>query len=151
MRQSGPCLEIGVCNSFVPCGTHGAKHRFTRHRTDCNQNTLAGRRAQRMAAVNSASEYVFVRKTLSACIAAAMLTLATGGAVMTTSGLTATPAEAWPRKVRIYCKRDYKRFCPRYKVGSSRMRSCMRSYARNLSPICKKALIDSGIAARYGY
>ncbi len=60
-------------------------------------------------------------------------------------------AGAYPRIVRIYCKSDYKRFCPRYKVGSARMRRCMQSYAKHLSPVCKKALIDSGLAAKYGY
>ncbi|MEO0729996.1 MAG: hypothetical protein AAFR23_05915 [Pseudomonadota bacterium] len=90
-------------------------------------------------------------KLLMACLVATTMMFAGGGVVLVASGVTATPAEAWPRRVRIYCKRDYKRFCPRYKVASSRMRSCMRSNARNLSPVCKKALIDSGIAARYGY
>lgn len=48
------------------------------------------------------------------------------------------------RKMRIYCKSDYQRFCPRYKVTSSRARQCMRANARNLSPICKKVLIEAG-------
>lgn len=60
-------------------------------------------------------------------------------------------APAYPRLVRIWCKKDYKRFCPRYKMGSSRLHQCMQANARYLSPVCKKALIDSGYARRYGY
>lgn len=65
--------------------------------------------------------------------------------------VTTTSADAIPRLVRIWCKKDYKRFCPRYKVNSARMRACMSANRNHLSPVCKKALIDTGYARRYGY
>ncbi|MEM7778142.1 MAG: hypothetical protein AAF732_21370 [Pseudomonadota bacterium] len=71
--------------------------------------------------------------------------------VLTQLFIVSRTADAYPRIVRIYCKRDYKRLCPRYRVGSSRMRQCMRAKARYLSPVCQKAMIDSGLARRYGY
>ena len=53
-------------------------------------------------------------------------------------------AYAVPRKLKRECKSDYKTFCPRYKVGTSRMRSCMRSNGRQLSWSCYQALKDHG-------
>jgi hypothetical protein len=66
---------------------------------------------------------------------------------VTTLGVSAalSPAEAYPRKVRRACKYDYKRMCPRYKVGTAKMRSCMRSKVGQLSPRCYDTLV------RYGY
>lgn len=92
-----------------------------------------------------------MKKFVCAALGALMLAGASGGVLTTTSVITASPADAWPRKVRIHCKRDYKRFCRRYKVGSARMTSCMRSYRNHLSPVCKKMLIESGVARRFGY
>ena len=92
-----------------------------------------------------------MKRLLLSVLSLGFLMSVSAATVTVTGVVTAQPAEAWPRIVRIWCKRDYKRFCRRYKVGSSRMRACMRSHANNLSPVCKKALIDSGIAARYGY
>ena len=60
-----------------------------------------------------------------------------------------TDAEAAvPRSVRIHCKRDYKTFCPRYKIDSSRARRCISANRNNLSPVCQKVLVESGYARR---
>lgn len=61
-----------------------------------------------------------------------------------TVGFVADTANAVPRKVKRACKVDYKSLCPRYKIGTSRMRSCMRSKGRQLSWGCYQALKDAG-------
>lgn len=61
-----------------------------------------------------------------------------------TVGTTVETAGAVPRKVKKMCRGDYKSLCPRYKVGTSRMRSCMRSKGRQLSWRCYQALKDAG-------
>ena len=63
-------------------------------------------------------------------------------------GIVSDTAGAVPRKVKRECKRDYKTLCPRYKVGTSRMRSCMRSKGRQLSWGCYEALRDHGYVRR---
>lgn len=55
-----------------------------------------------------------------------------------------TSAEAVPRKVKRECRSDYKRLCPRYEIGTSRMRSCMRANGSQLSWGCYEALRDHG-------
>lgn len=87
------------------------------------------------------------RKLLIVCLLGGSMV----GAGITTATVFSGSAEAYPRLVRIWCKKDFKKYCKRYKVGTSRMRRCMQSYAPHLSPVCKKALIDSGLARRYGY
>lgn len=57
-------------------------------------------------------------------------------------------ANAIPRKVKRECRGDYKSFCPNYKVGTSRMRSCMRSNGNQLSWGCYEALRDHGYVRR---
>lgn len=47
-------------------------------------------------------------------------------------------------KLKRECRADYKTFCPAYKVGTSSMRSCMRSNGRQLSWGCYQALKDHG-------
>ena len=54
----------------------------------------------------------------------------------------ATPADAVPRSVRKACKHDYKRLCPRYRIGSARMRSCMRNSVGGMSPRCYNRLVE---------
>jgi len=73
----------------------------------------------------------------------AMLSL---GVAIPLNLIAATQVEAnkVTRKMRIFCKSDYRRFCPRYKIQSARARQCMRANARNLSPICQQALIEAG-------
>ena len=73
--------------------------------------------------------------------------LALAVAVMTL-GFAVDTADAVPRKVKRACKGDYRSLCPRYKVGSSRMRSCMRSKGRQLSWRCYQALKDAGYVKR---
>ena len=65
-------------------------------------------------------------------------------AAMIAMGGIAGSADAVPRKVKRECRDDYKQFCPSYKVGTSRMRSCMRSNGRQLSWSCYQALKDAG-------
>jgi hypothetical protein len=57
-------------------------------------------------------------------------------------------ANAVPRKVKRECRGDYKTFCPKYRIGTSRMRSCMRSNGRQLSWGCYQALKDYGYVRR---
>jgi len=88
-------------------------------------------------------------KFVAAVVVAAVTTLA---GFTATSVVTSDTAEARaPRLVRIYCKRDYRRFCPRYKIGSSRARRCMGANRRSLSRICKRALRATGYARKLGY
>lgn len=57
-------------------------------------------------------------------------------------------AEAVPRKLKRECRSDYKLLCPLYKIGTSKMRSCMRSNGRQLSWGCYQALKDYGYVKR---
>ena len=57
-------------------------------------------------------------------------------------------ADAVPRRVKRECRGDYKSLCPHYKVGTSRMRSCMRSNGSQLSWGCYQALKDHGYIRR---
>jgi len=85
---------------------------------------------------------------LKTTIVATLLTVGTTAFVGTTALVMSaqfSPAEAYPSKVRRACRTDYKRLCPRYKVGSSKMRSCMRSKVGQISPRCYDTLV------RYGY
>ena len=58
--------------------------------------------------------------------------------------LAATPALAVPSKVKRECRDDYRSFCPAYKIGTAKMRSCMRANGRQLSWGCYEALRDAG-------
>ncbi len=55
-----------------------------------------------------------------------------------------TPAHAVSAKVKKSCAGDYKRLCPRYKVGSAQLRACMEAKQGEISSKCVQALIDSG-------
>lgn len=57
---------------------------------------------------------------------------------------TATPAFAVSQKVKKACVGDYKRLCPKYKVGSPQLRACMEAKQSEISSKCVQALIDSG-------
>jgi hypothetical protein len=60
-------------------------------------------------------------------------------------------ANAVPRKLKRECRSDYKSLCSHYKVGMSRMRSCMRSNGSQLSWRCYQALKDHGyVSGRSG-
>lgn len=54
------------------------------------------------------------------------------------------PAHAVSAKVKKSCAGDYKRLCPRYKVGSAQLRACMEAKQAEISSRCVQALIDSG-------
>lgn len=57
----------------------------------------------------------------------------------------APPAEAAVnQRVKKACSGDYKRLCPRYKVGTAQLRACMEAKASEISSACINALIDSG-------
>jgi len=51
-------------------------------------------------------------------------------------------------KVQNACVSDYNRFCPSYKVGSTKLRQCMRSHGKRLSDRCLRALVDDGQISR---
>ncbi len=82
------------------------------------------------------------RIILTALAAACLAGLATIG--------TTVPADAYGRKVTRACKYDYKRLCPRYPVGSSKMRACMEAKVSEISSRCYEALLDSGEGSRRG-
>ena len=58
--------------------------------------------------------------------------------------IAAGPADAYSKRVKSACKRDFYRFCPSYKVGSSKLRTCMRSAGGNISRRCVDALANAG-------
>lgn len=67
------------------------------------------------------------------------------------SGIFApAPLEAKPVSdaVKVACSVDYKKFCKNYKVGSSKLRQCMRANGRRLSRICVDALVEAGEVKR---
>lgn len=68
------------------------------------------------------------------------------GAAVAIIGLggVSSSADAVPRKVKRECRGDYKSLCPRYRIGTSRMRACMRSNGSQLSWGCYQALKDAG-------
>ncbi len=59
-------------------------------------------------------------------------------------------AEARPvsKKIKFACNSDYSRFCGSYKIGSSKLRKCMKSHGRRLSDRCLRALVDAGQVSR---
>jgi hypothetical protein len=69
-------------------------------------------------------------------------------AIVIALGVFATAADAVPRRVKRECRNDYKTLCPRYRAGTSRMRSCMRSNGSQLSWGCYQALKDYGYVKR---
>lgn len=66
----------------------------------------------------------------------AAVVLAAAGAIAPTLAVSA--------KVKKSCAADYKRLCPKYKVGSTQLRACMEAKQFELSSGCVDALIDSG-------
>lgn len=57
-------------------------------------------------------------------------------------------ARAVSQRVKNACGSDYSRFCSAYKVGSAKLRQCMRSNRRRLSKRCLRALVDAGQISR---
>lgn len=66
------------------------------------------------------------------------------GLLASTSGA----AQAYTNKVESACRNDYFRFCSAYSVGSSALKNCMESNARNISPRCVDALVKEGMIDR---
>jgi hypothetical protein len=85
--------------------------------------------------------------TMTVSSRAGRVTVALMAGLIATAVL-APAASAVPSQVKRECRDDYKRFCPRYKVGTSRMRSCMRSNGSQLSWGCYQALKDHGYVRR---
>jgi hypothetical protein len=52
------------------------------------------------------------------------------------------------KKIKRACKGDYKKFCPRYKIGTKKMRLCMRSNRNVISWRCYSTLKDAGYGDR---
>lgn len=69
-------------------------------------------------------------------------------AVALTFAAVATPAIAYPQKIKNACKSDYFRFCPKYGEDSPQLKACMRSAGGNISPRCRDALADGGYIPR---
>jgi hypothetical protein len=82
--------------------------------------------------------------------AALMLSGISFAATLTSGIFAAEPAQAVPRRVRNACRNDYKSLCPRYKIGTSQMRNCMRANGSQLSWGCYEALRDHGYVNRGG-
>jgi hypothetical protein len=59
-----------------------------------------------------------------------------------------TDALAVSRAVRKACRSDYLSYCAQHEVGSSALRSCMKSNRYKLSDGCTNALLASGEVAR---
>ena len=80
----------------------------------------------------------YVRIAAGAMTFAATFVLAVGPVVV-------LPAQAAiTAKVKQACVSDYKRLCPKYKVGSTQLRACMEAKQSEISWECVSALIDAG-------
>jgi len=90
-----------------------------------------------------------MKKTASASRRSGMLML-TAIAAGLWLGLPTNDAEARKvsDRVKVACSGDYDRFCSRYKVGSTKLRQCMRSNGKRLSRVCIEALVDAGEVSR---
>ncbi|KUO58183.1 MAG: hypothetical protein APF80_12045 [Alphaproteobacteria bacterium BRH_c36] len=64
------------------------------------------------------------------------------------SASEATAKRAVPDSVKVACSGDYKRFCPGYEIGSSKLDRCMRSNGKRLSNVCVRELVDNGMVPR---
>ncbi|MEL7049712.1 MAG: hypothetical protein AAFO75_12290 [Pseudomonadota bacterium] len=73
-----------------------------------------------------------------------------GAALIVATALFSHPVQAKKvsDRVKVACSSDYSRFCQGYKVGGSKLRSCMRSNGKRLSRVCIEALVDAGEVPR---
>ena len=69
-------------------------------------------------------------------------------AVVGLPGSDASAKRNVPDSVKVACSGDYKRFCGRYEIGTSKLNQCMRSNGKHLSPVCVRALVDHGMVPR---
>ena len=53
-----------------------------------------------------------------------------------------------PDSVKVACSGDYKRFCGKYEVGTSKLDQCMRANGKRLSRVCVRELADHGMVPR---
>lgn len=53
-----------------------------------------------------------------------------------------------PDSVKVACSGDYKRFCGKYKIGTSSLNNCMRANGKRLSSVCVRELVDNGMVPR---
>ena len=84
-------------------------------------------------------------------LAQAGLAFALMTAVAAGNWLTASVAVAKrpvPDSVKVACSGDYKRFCGKYEIGTSKLNNCMRSNGKRLSPVCVRELVDNGMVPR---
>jgi hypothetical protein len=73
--------------------------------------------------------------------------LGTAACIALVAALPSHDASAKPpitSAVRKACAADYKKLCPGLKVGSTKLRRCMRANSSELSPGCINALLSSG-------
>lgn len=64
------------------------------------------------------------------------------------SATEAAAKRAVPDSVKVACSGDYKRFCPGYEIGTSKLDRCMRSNGKRLSNVCVRELVDNGMVPR---
>ena len=87
-------------------------------------------------------------KSLTKFAAVRALTVLAGAAGLMLA--MAADAGAVSDKVKSACKNDYYKFCPQYSVGSTALRQCMRSAGKNISLVCRRALVAEGeLPAKY--
>lgn len=72
----------------------------------------------------------------------------TVGLVSLAALVAADQANAYSGRVKRACKTDFYRFCPSYKIGSSKLRTCMRAAGGNISRRCIDALANAGEISR---
>lgn len=53
-----------------------------------------------------------------------------------------------PDSVKVACSGDYKRFCAKYEVGTTKLDQCMRANGKRLSRVCVRELADHGMIPR---
>lgn len=53
-----------------------------------------------------------------------------------------------PDAVKVACSGDYKRFCAKYEVGTTKLDQCMRANGKRLSRVCVRNLADHGMIPR---
>lgn len=78
----------------------------------------------------------------------AAVVLLAGGLIAALPTSDAVAKRPVPDSVKVACSGDYKRFCGRYKIGTSKLNQCMRSNGKRLSRVCIRALVDNGMVPR---
>lgn len=116
----------------------------------------------RGGAADSASRYrariIFVARglkpmklpTASACIKSslAFTFIATVASINWLSANDALAKRPVPDSVKVACSGDYKRFCGKYQIGTTKLNNCMRANGKRLSSVCVRELVDKGMVPR---